>query len=59
MEKYYVSAKIANLDLGAEIIEKNPYMAAVTFKETYSHLLNFGSNPLEILDVDRMREELY
>lgn len=52
MGDYYISAKIAKLDLGAKITEENPYMAAIAFKETYNHLLNFGNHKLEILGVE-------
>lgn len=52
MGDYYVSAKIAKLDLGAKITEENPYMAAIAFKDTYDHLLKFGNHKLEILEVD-------
>ncbi|MBF7094282.1 hypothetical protein IYQ92_03245 [Streptococcus sp. HF-1907] len=52
MRKFYVSGKIAQLDLGAEMDAENPYMAAISFKERYAHLLNFGSHDLQVLEVE-------
>lgn len=52
MNKYYVTGKIAQLDLGAEIEAVNSFMAGIKFKETYKCLLSFGSHELLILDAE-------
>lgn len=57
MKIYYVSAKIAKLDLGAKIYAENPYMAAVAFKECYDHLLKFGSHTTQVLEVEEVLDD--
>ncbi|MFA1315465.1 hypothetical protein ACDK62_10280 [Streptococcus dysgalactiae] len=54
MTKYYVSAKIANLDIGAETEAQNQHMAPIAFKEMYAHLLKFGNHELIILGVEEV-----
>ncbi|HEQ4752426.1 TPA: hypothetical protein VG240_001690 [Streptococcus pyogenes] len=54
MTKYYVSAKIANLYIGAETEAENQHMAPIAFKETYDHLFRFGSHKLIILGVEEL-----
>lgn len=57
MNKYYITGKIANLDLGATIHADNPFMAAIEFKERYENLLNFGSHPLQVLEVEEVTDD--
>lgn len=52
MNKYYVSAKIANLDIGAEVEAENQFMAGLLFKETYDKCLYFGKHCLVIEEVE-------
>lgn len=59
MKSYYVSGKIATLDLGATISAENPFMAAIVFKERYDKLLDFGSNILQVIDVEEVRDGDY
>ncbi|MGG8343405.1 hypothetical protein [Streptococcus uberis] len=54
MKNFYVSGRIARLDLGAEVSAENVYMAPVVFKETYNRLLDFGSHELLILGVEEV-----
>lgn len=54
MKKFYVSGRIAQLDLGANVDADNKYMAPIVFKETYDRLLSFGSNELLILGVEEV-----
>lgn len=55
MKKYYVSGKVANLDVGSEIEAKNKYQAAIEFHKLYSEIEDcFGLDELEINDVVRM-----
>lgn len=44
MKKYYVSGKIAALDLGAEVEASNPY----------APLLKFGVHELEVREVEEV-----
>ena len=53
-EKYYVSGKIAALDLGAEVEVSNPYAAAIKFNERYAPLLKFGVHELEVREVEEV-----
>lgn len=56
MKKYYVSGKIARLDIGSEIEAENQYAAAIKFNELYSLLLcNFGVHELKIMEVEEVR----
>ena len=57
MKNYYVSGKIASLDLGANISAENPFMAAIVFKERYSHLLDFGSHILQVIGVEEVQND--
>lgn len=59
MINYYVSGKIATLDLGATIIAENPFMAAIVFKERYDKLLDFGSHTLQVTDVEEVQDGDY
>lgn len=56
MKKFYVSGRIAQLDLGANVDADadNKHMAPIVFKETYDRLLSFGSNELLILGVEEV-----
>lgn len=54
MKKYYVSGKIASLDLGAEVEANNPYTAAIKFNERYAPILDFGVNELEVREVEEV-----
>ncbi|AGS05896.1 hypothetical protein KJR06_04820 [Streptococcus lutetiensis] len=54
MKKYYVSGKIAALDLGAEVEVSNPYAAAIKFNERYAPLLKFGVHELEVREVEEV-----
>lgn len=51
MTKFYVTGKVARLDIGAEIEAENPYMAAIVFEKTYEPLLHFGTNQMVVSDV--------
>lgn len=56
MKKYYVSGKIARLDIGSEIEVENQYAAAIKFNELYSLLLcNFGVHELKITEVEEVQ----
>ncbi|MFC5630102.1 MULTISPECIES: hypothetical protein [Streptococcus] len=59
MINYYVSGKIATLDLGATISAENPFMAAIVFKERYDKLLDFGSHTLQVIDVEEVQDGDY
>ena len=59
MKNYYVSGKIASLDLGGNISAENHFMAAIVFKERYSHLLNFGSHILQVVEVEEVQDGDY
>lgn len=57
MKNFYVSGRIAQLDLGAEVSAGNIYMAPIIFNRRYAHLLDFGSHELVILDVEEVTEK--
>lgn len=57
MKNFYVSGRIAQLDLGANVDADNKHMAPIVFKETYDRLLSFGSNELLILGVEEITEK--
>lgn len=48
--KYYVSAKNKNIDIGLEVEELNPYMAAIYAYNILSD--NYGLTDVFITDVD-------
>lgn len=52
MNKYYVTGRIASLDVGAEVEAENPFMAAIKFKKTYEPTLDFGFHSLHVLEVE-------
>lgn len=56
MKKYYVSGKVANLDVGSEIEAKNKYQAAIEFHKLYSEIEDcFGLDELEIAEVEEVQ----
>lgn len=57
MNKYYVTGRIAFLDVGAEVEAENPFMAAIKFKETYEPSLHFGVHSLHVLEVEELKNE--
>lgn len=57
MPKYYVTGKIAQLDIGAEMSSDNAYMAAIVFKERYNPLLNFGTHQMVVLEVEEVADD--
>ena len=54
MRCFYVSGKIANLDLGSEINAENSFMAAIEFVKRYADLLKFGSNEIKVSEVEEV-----
>lgn len=57
MAKFYVSGKVARLDIGAEIEAENPYMAAIVFENTYEPLLHFGTHQMYVLEVEEVTDD--
>ena len=56
MKKYYVSGKIANLDVGSKIVAKNKDQAAIEFHKLYSEIEDcFGLDELEIMEVEEVQ----
>ena len=55
MKKYYVSGKVANLDVGSEIEAKNKYQAAIEFHKLYSEIEDCFLDELEITEVEEVR----
>ncbi|BBP09859.1 hypothetical protein [Streptococcus sp. 116-D4] len=54
MRCFYVSGKIADLDLGSEINAENSFMAAIEFVKRYTGLLKFGSNEIKVSEVEEV-----
>ena len=54
MRYFYVSGKIADLDLGSEINAENSFMAAIEFVKRYTDLLKFGLNEIKVLEVEEV-----
>ncbi|MFS9354701.1 hypothetical protein QM362_07595 [Streptococcus oralis subsp. tigurinus] len=54
MRCFYVSGKIADLDLGSEIYAENSFMAAIEFVKRYASLLKFGSNEIKVSEVEEV-----
>ncbi|WP_175879880.1 hypothetical protein [Streptococcus thalassemiae] len=57
MRCFYVSGKIADLDLGSEINAENSFMAAIKFVKRYTDLLNFGSNEIKVSEVEEVQND--
>lgn len=54
MKSFYVSAQIAQLDLGATVLAENQHMASIAFKDTYEYSLRFSDHKLRILGVEEV-----
>lgn len=54
MRCFYVSGKIADLDLGSEINAENSFMAAIEFVKRYTDLLKFGPNEIKVSEVEEV-----
>lgn len=54
MPKFYVTGKIASLDIGAEIDSENQFMAAIEFRERYDKLLEFGLHKIQVIEVEEV-----
>lgn len=54
MRCFYVSGKIADLDLGSEINAENSFMAAIEFVKRYDSLLKFGLSEIKVLEVEEV-----
>ena len=54
MRCFYVSGKIADLDLGSEINAENSFMAAIGFVKGYTDLLKFCSNEIKVSEVEEV-----
>ncbi|HEL1905456.1 hypothetical protein ACYKKI_03640 [Streptococcus suis] len=56
MPKYYVTGKIAQLDIGAEIEAETSYMAAIVFEKTYDPRLHFGTHQMLVSEVEEVAD---
>lgn len=52
MSRYYVTAKIAQLDLGATVEAENQYMATIKFVDEYKHKLRCDNEKITVLEVE-------
>ncbi|MBZ2152835.1 hypothetical protein K1I86_09125 [Streptococcus cristatus] len=57
MRCFYVSGKIADLDLGSEINAENSFMAAIEFVKRYADLLKFSSNEIKVSEVEEVQND--
>lgn len=57
MRCFYVSGKIADLDLGSEINAENSFMAAIKFVKRYTDLLKFGLNEIKVSEVEEVQND--
>lgn len=57
MRCFYVSGKIADLDLRSEINAENSFMAAIEFVKRYTDLLKFGSNEIKVSEVEEVQND--
>lgn len=54
MRCFYVSGKIADLDLGSEINAENSFMVAIEFVKRYTDLLKFGAHEIKVSEVEEV-----
>lgn len=57
MRCFYVSGKIASLDLGSEINAENSFMAAIEFVKRYADLLKFGAHEIKVSEVEEVQND--
>lgn len=57
MRCFYVSGKIADLDLGSEINAENSFMAAIEFVKRYTDLLKFGAHEIKVSEVEEVQND--